>query len=96
MMSTAELILTLGTTLIGSTALSTLISGWFGRRFVRAEANTTISDTAIKFNEQLTQRIDKLEVALEMMRKENLDLHRQIASLQTEVAIYKAYIPKAS
>lgn len=95
-MTTFEFIITIGTSMLGSAGLSTFLSGWMNRKKTKAEADTTISDAAIKFNDQLTTRIDKLEKLLEDYRRENLDLHRQVARLETEVNIYKQYMPKAS
>lgn len=95
-MTTFEFIATIGTSLLGSVGLSTFLSGWLNRKRTKAEADTTISDSAIRFNDQLTARIDKLEKLLEDYRRENLDLHKQIARLETEVQIYQKYMPKAS
>jgi cell division protein FtsB len=81
-----------------------LALGWMANRKLTAataaktamEAQTTLSDSALKFLDSLKERIDKLEAYIEVLRKENVGLHAEIASLKTELRLRTPITPLPS
>lgn len=88
-MNTLELIGTIGGSVLGSSVLSTFITNWFNRPKLQAEADVLTTDNALKIIDVLQQRVDKLEAAQESMRRENLELHKEVAALRAELGFYR-------
>lgn len=89
-MNNLELISTIIATVFGSQVLSTIVQSWFSRRKTNTDADAVISDAAIRFNNQLTERLNKLELDNDNYRKEILGLHDKLTELRVELDLYKA------
>jgi len=93
-MSSIEMIATIIGSIFGSQALTALVNQWATKKKISADADTQTTDNALKWAEALTMRINKLEGALEIMRKENLELYREVAGLRVKVDFYeKGMVP---
>lgn len=75
--------------IFGSNALTAVINNWANKTKTQAEADTETTDNALKWANSLTQRIDKLEAMMEILRKENLDLHKEVSALRVKVDFYE-------
>lgn len=84
---TFEIIATIVSAVLGSTVLSTLITGFFAKKKTDADAATMTVDSILKWATTLTSRIDALERAL----KEKDDL---IAELKARVVHLEASVDK--
>lgn len=77
-----------GSVLGGGVAV-TVIQTLANRRRVKAEASDVAISSVLKYTESLRERVDKLEATIEEYRKENVQLHKEIAALRTELDFYK-------
>lgn len=85
----------------GSQVLVAKIQAKASAKTEAAKADSVTTDNALKFAEATSKRVDKLEDRMEKMqadyenkleqlRKENLELHKEVAGLRVELAIYKS------
>lgn len=66
----------------GSSVLAELVKGWTDRK-------KSAEDFSLQFLQNVTLRVEKLERELETIRKENVELHREVASLRTKLELYE-------
>lgn len=75
--------------LLSSSVLTAVVSSWFNRRKVNAEANSVIVDTALEVVKNtvapLNNRIDQMEVAIENLNAEILKVQLVVVILQTQI-----------
>ncbi len=97
-MGTFELIAAIIGAVLGSSVLGSFIQNWFSRKKTSAEADAILSEKAIMYNDQLVKRIEKLEQdikdmrkeyeeKIEVLRKENTSLHKDLSAVQKELEI---------
>lgn len=91
--STLELIGAIVGSIFGSQALSILVTRWVNKKREDTDAAAVTVDSTLKWAEALNNRVTKLETDLDAMRKENLELHKEVSALRAEVSFYKAYYP---
>ncbi len=88
-MTTWELVGTIVGSIFGSQALTAIVNSWANRTKMKAEVDTETTDNALKWAGTLTQRIDKLEMLVEALRRENLELHKEVSALRVKVDFYE-------
>lgn len=81
---------------LGSSVFTALISSHYNQKSVAAgakkletDAKTDIAESTLKWAEILTRRIDSLELKIESKDREIVELHKEIASVKTELRMYK-------
>lgn len=88
-METLTLIGTIVGAIFGSQVLVTVAQGWFRREKTDAESDAIRATQEQKFIELLTKRVDKLETDIELYRRENLELHKELSAVKTELRLFK-------
>lgn len=77
---TLELILGIVGSIMGSSVLSVLVSGWINKKKVSAESTQVVVQTILEWATKLTVRIDALEAQLIIKEKQIDELQREISS----------------
>lgn len=102
-MGTFELIAAVIGAVFGSQVLGNVVQGWFTRKKTSAEADAVLSEKAIMYNKQLVERIEKLEQdikdlrkeyeeKLDVLRKENTTLHKDLTAVQKELELTRGLV----
>lgn len=93
-MNTAELVGAIVASVCGSSLLTAIATMWFTRKKTEAEADTIVTDNAMKLLNLVQTRLEQVEAELLGLRKENIAQHLENAQLKLRVTTLEKELSK--